>query len=400
MLFKYQALTQEGDERSGTIEALNEDVAINSLHEKDLTVVSIESAEKKPFWEKTLWLERISKRDVVILSRQLATLFAAGVSALRVFRLVAQEIENPPLRAKLTQIGDDIQGGASISDALAKHPSVFSDFYVNMVRVGEESGMLNDIFESLADYLNRSQGLTRKIRNALMYPAFVVVVFIGVMVLMLTMVFPRLAQILVESGQDIPVYTQIVIGISSFLTNYGLFILILLAFGGVFWWYFLRKRTGREILSHLLLSVPAVDSLFKRFYIARIADSMHTLLSSGVPLVRTLEVSSVVVGNTVYKSILETAVDEVRAGNSASSVFDQYEQMPSIFVQIVRAGEETGELSTVLNTLSRFYQDEVDAAVDTVVGLIEPVLMVLLGLGVGLILASVLVPIYSLTGGF
>src|SRR3989338_534373 len=209
MLFKYSALSPQGDEKTGTINAINLDVAINSLQKQGLTVVNINPAESQPFWKRSFSaFERVSLRDVVIFSRQLATLFVAHVSALKVFRMLAAESDNPLLRQKIAEVADDVQGGLSISDAFAKHPAVFSDFYVNMVRAGEESGKLSETFEYMADYLDRSYALTMKVRNALIYPAFIIAVLTVVMVLLFTMVFPRLASILLESGQPIPVFTQ------------------------------------------------------------------------------------------------------------------------------------------------------------------------------------------------
>ena len=205
-VFTYKIITKEGEERTGTIDALNEDVAITSLQRRGFVIVSISTEDKKPFFERSVsFFNPISNRDVVILSRQIATLFSAQVSALRAFRLLAAETGNKELQKILTAVSDDIQSGTSLSVALARHPDAFSTFYVNMVHAGEESGKLNETFSYLADYLDRSYDLASKTKNALIYPAFVIATFVVVMILMLTVVIPRLSAILAETGQAVPI---------------------------------------------------------------------------------------------------------------------------------------------------------------------------------------------------
>lgn len=402
MLFRYTIINQQGARQEGMIDAFNREVAINSLQRSGLTVVSVEAEEKKSFLAAQWALfERITTRDLVILSRQIATLFTAEVSALRVFRLLSTETENPALREKLVVIANDIQGGSSISDALEKHPSVFSPFYIHLVRAGEEAGKLNDIFLRLADYLDRSYEITVKTRNALIYPIFVVVTFVIVMVLMLTLVIPRLAEILLETGQEIPIYTKIVIGISDFFVDFGVLIVALLFVGGVVLWRFIATPVGRRSFDRFKISMPFFGKLYQKLYLSRIADNMHTMLSSGISMVKGLEATSTVVGNVVYQEILEKAAEDVKGGSSVSRSFEGHRgEVPNIMVQIIKVGEETGELGNILRTLAAFYEREVRNVIDTLVGLIEPVLIVSLGLGVGLLLTSVLIPIYSISGGF
>ena len=397
MLFKYSALTPQGEEKNGIVTAMNSDVAIGSLQKRGLTVVSIISVEERKFWKRFTLFGGISLRDTVIFSRQLATLFVANVSALKVFRMIASESENPLLGRKIAEVADDVQGGVSMSDAFARHPEVFSDFYVNMVRAGEESGKLPETFEYLANHLDRSYALTTKVRNALVYPTFIIVMFIITMILLLTMVFPRLSQILLESGQPIPLYTQIIIGISNFFVNYGLFLLIALIIGGFFVWRYGKTPAGRVYLGHMAISLPILGNLFKKFYLARAADVLNTMLTSGVPVVRALEVASAVSGNAVYENILAKAAQEVQSGSTISAAFARHEEMPGILVQIIRIGEETGEVGSILKTLSDFYHRDVNDLTDSVISLIEPAIIVLLGGSVGTVLASVLIPIYNIS---
>lgn len=398
MLFKYSALSPQGEEKNGTINAINLDVAINLLQKQGMTVVNINPAESQPFWKKSFSaFERVSLRDVVIFSRQLATLFVAHVSALKVFRMLAAESDNPLLRRKIGEVADDVQGGTSMSDAFAKHPEIFSDFYVNMVRAGEESGKLSETFEYMADYMDRSYALVTKVRNALIYPAFIIAMFIIVMILLFTMVFPRLAQILIESGQPIPIYTQIIIGFSNLLIDYGLFLLVALIVGGFFLWRYAHKASGRMHLARFQLSIPLIGSLFRKFSLARTADVLFTMLTSGVPVVRAIEVAAAVVGNAVFEDVLGQAARDVRSGSTISAAFAKHEEFPSILVQIIRIGEETGEVGNILKTLSEFYRRDVNDVIDAVISLIEPAIIVLLGVSVGSVLASVLIPIYNIS---
>jgi len=399
MLYKYEATTVNGEKQAGSIEAANMEIAVSSLQRRNLIIISINPEGKESsFFEKKIGLfERVKTSDVVMLSRQLSTLFEAKVPVLDSFKLLANEAESQILRKKLSQVVEDIQGGISMSQAMAKHPDVFSKFYVSMVRSGEESGKLEEVFIFLADYLERSYELTSKARNALLYPAFVIFVFISVMILMIVFVIPRLNTILSEAGQQIPLYTKIVIGISNFLRDFGPLILIALVVGIIFLWRYVRTESGRASFSKFQISVPYVGSLYKKIYLARITDNLKTLLSSGVSMVRSLEISSDVVGNEVYSRILRESTDAVKGGNSLSEIFSKYGDIPLLVSKMIKIGEETGKLNFILETLARFYKREVDRAVETLVNLIEPIMIIVLGVGVGILLISILGPIYNIS---
>ena len=399
MNFKYKAIEENGAEKEGLISAVNQDLAIASLQRRGMIIVSIREEGKKQGLEMTVF-ERVPQKEIVILSRQISTLFEAQVSALKAFSLVASSSDNPLLKRKLTQVVDDLQAGYSISGALAKHGEIFSDFYVNMVKAGEESGKLNQTFGYLADYLDRNYELTSKTKNALIYPIFVIITFFAVMTLMLTMVIPKLSQIITESGQSVPLYTRVVIGFSNFLVDYGIVILVVIIAGILYLIRLSRTESGKKYLDNLKLTFPAVGNLFRKLYLSRIADNLDTMISAGIPIVRALQITGDVVGNRVYKEIVKEAEEGVKAGNSLSASFEKNpEYIPTILVQMIKVGEETGSLSSILKTLAKFYKREVDGAVDTIVSLIEPIMIVALGLGVGFLLASVLVPIYNLASG-
>jgi type IV pilus assembly protein PilC len=400
MTFKYKTIDANGAQSSGSIDAINIEIAISALQKRGLTIVSISPEENGSFLEKNIsFFDRVSNKDVVILSRQMATLFEAQVSALRVFQLLAMQSENASLRKKLKEVVDDLQAGSSISGALSKHPKVFSQFYINMVKSGEESGKLDQTFIYLADHLDRTYEVSSKVKTALIYPAFVILTFVAVMVLMLTVVIPKISSILKESGQEIPIYTKIVMGFSDFLVNYGIFFLIALIIGGFFLWRYLLTPNGRYSLDSAKINTPFVKKLYSKLYLSRIADNMNTMLLSGIPMVRGLDLTANVVENDVFKKILDKTVEDVKAGSSVSDAFSKHEEMPGIFVQMVKIGEETGQLGNILKTLANFYRREVTNSIDSLVSLIEPAMIVLLGLGVAFLLASVLIPIYNISSG-
>jgi type IV pilus assembly protein PilC len=312
--------------------------------------------------------------------------------------MLADQANKPQMREVLTDVSDNLQSGMSISQALARHSDVFSDFYVNMIRAGEESGKLDQTFMYLADYIDRSYELTAKARNALVYPGFIMLTFVAVMSLMLTVVIPKIGSILASDGQQLPIYTQIVLGLSSFLVDYGIFILIALIVGGYFVYRYAQTPQGRLGLSRLKLSVPFVGDLYKKLYLARFSDNMHVMLSSGITAVRSLEITASVIENEVYAQVLTEALEGVKAGNSIAEMLSHYpDVMPPIMVQMLQIGNETGETSNILERMAKFYEREVNTAVDTLVSLIEPALIIMLAVGVGFLLASVLLPIYNST---
>lgn len=405
MLFNYKAVDSTNLQREGTVEAPTIDAAISAVQKRGYTLVSIDEVNPSEGLAGLLninftFFQGVSNKDIVIFSRQIATLFQAQVSPLRIFRLLSAESDNPQLQVVLNQIVEDLQGGSSISRALAVHPQVFSSFYVNLVRSGEESGSLEKTFDYLADYLDRQYEVVAKARNALVYPAFVISIFIGVMALMLTLVIPNIAKILTDSGQELPIYTKIVIGLSDFLVNYIGLILLAITVGGGLLWRFLKTDVGRRAYDEFIISIPYVGDLQQKLLLTRICDNMATMLSSGISIVQALEVTADVVDNSVYKEIIEAALVEVKGGRSFADSIAQYSEIPGVLAQMAKVGEETGSLAAILTTLSNFYRREVNNAVDTLIGLIEPAMIVMLGLGVGVLLASVLMPIYNLTNSF
>ncbi|MBL8158107.1 type II secretion system F family protein [bacterium] len=400
MLFSYKAVDDKGADRSGTVDAVNIDVAIAALQRRGLIIASIDPADQKVGLQRSIQIfSGIKGSDIVMLSRQMTTLFEAQVSALRGFQLLAAEARTPQLAAKLSAIASDIQAGSAISAALSRHPEVFSGFYVNMIRAGEESGKLDETFAYLADYLDRNYEITAKAKNALIYPAFIVGTFVIVMVLMMTLVIPKLAGMLTEVGQSVPVYTRVVIGMSNLFANYALLWGILVVLAGFFLYRYIKTQTGQVVFSRARLQVPVLGGIYQNLYLSRLADNLSTMLRSGIQMLRGLEITGTVVEDPTYERVLREAAVDVKAGMPVSEAFRKHPEIPGIMVAMIKIGEETGNMGSILDSIAKFYRREVNNAVDTLVSLIEPFMIVMLAVGVAILLASVLVPIYNIASG-
>ena len=394
-IFEYQGLSNAGEKQIGRIESVSRDTAIETLQHRGIVITLIKESSNNLDGGLSFF-NKVPAKDIVFMARQISTLFEANVSAYKAFTLISGQAENPLLKQQLESVTSDLAGGSTISQALSQYPETFSNFFVNMVRSGEESGKLSETFIFLADYLERQYELTNKTRNALIYPAFVIIVFFAVMVLMMRFIIPKLGEMITSSGQEVPVYTRIVLAVSDFFVKYGVVMLVVFIGAVVAFVLFMKSKAGKEWLDKVKLVAPAIKNLYQKLYLARIADNLDTMLSSGIPIIRTLEVTSSIVGNIVYEKIINEVADEVKAGVSLSNALSKHKEIPVMLSQMVRVGEETGMLGKVLRTLGKFYRREVDQAVDTIVALIEPIMIVVLGFGVGILLVSVLMPIYNL----
>lgn len=401
MLYHYKSLGQDGNTIEGDIEGMSLDNAILLLQKKGITIVDIQEKsdgrEDDIFADIKFFKKKIKSKDVVIFSRQVATLFEAGVSALKAFRLLAEENDNETLQEQLIGVADDIESGISLSNALEKRPELFSTFYVNMVKAGEESGKLNEVFLFLADYLDRDYEMTQKIKKALTYPSFVIGTFAVIMIGMLTFVVPKMAALFTEEGASLPTVTKIVLAISNLFVQFAPVTFPVLAV--IVWLFFKWKKTeeGAYTLDELSTKVPVLKTLQQRIFLQRLADNMNTMLTNGVPIVKSIDITAAIIENRVYKELLKRVSTKVQTGKSFSKALYEEPLVPNILIQMVHIGEETGELGYILKNLAVFYRRELDTAIDSVIGLIEPAMIVSLGLGVGVLVAAVLLPMYSLS---
>jgi len=405
MKFSFTARDPEGKILNGLVSSPSKEDAIRSLQEKELEVISITLPKQDIDLSKLSsisFFDSVSLKDIVNISKQMAALLDAGVSVIKGLQILVEDIGKPSLKKVLDVIIQDVKSGKPVSTAFAKHKSVFSDFYVNLIRSGEESGKMSQAFAYLSDYLDRNYELAVKVRNAMIYPGFVVATFFIVMVLVFTLVIPKLAEILKESDVPLPFLTKIVLGFSDFLVAYGIYFGVVLIGAGFYAFFTLRGTDSWVIFFDTLkVRVPIIRNIFKTLYVTRIADNIQTLLTSGVSLTKAIQITADVVGNVHYKKILEQALVDVKAGVSFSASFAKHKDLiPPTLTQMLKIGEETGEIGKLMGNIAKFYQREVNNTIDTLVGLIEPVMIVMLGLGVGVLLVSVLMPIYNLAGSF
>lgn len=408
MRFNFTAKTLDEKIINGIVTAISNDEAIKVLQSKELDVISI-VAEKNSmdidldqYFQFGGIFDHVSMKDVVDFSKQMSALLDAGISLVKALQIISGDIKNKLLKKTLDIITQDVKAGKSISLALGKHKNIFSDFYVNLVKSGEESGKMSQAFAYLSDYLDRNYSLVVKVRNAMIYPAFVVATFFIVMIVVFTAVIPRLADILKESGVPLPFLTRIVLSLSDFLVNYGIYFGVFFLTAAFYVFFTFKNTDGWKVFFDTLkIRTPLVRNVFKMLYVTRIADNIQTLLTSGVSLTKSIQITGEVVGNVHYKAILDQALLDVKAGVSISTSFARYPNLiPSTLTQMLRVGEETGEIGKLMGNIAKFYQREVTTTIDTLVGLIEPIMIVLLGLGVGVLLVSVLMPIYNLAGSF
>ncbi len=401
MKFNYQARNKEGEIQSGIVEASNREAALEVLRSHDLYPIMLEEREV-PFYARELTIfQKASRKDLVVFSRQLAIMLKSNVPIVESLRTIAKQTKKEDFKKKILKVAESIDGGSSFSEALAQYPDLFSPFYVNMVRAGEVSGKLTDIFSYLADYLEKEDYSRSKIKGAMIYPAFVLLVFFGVVSLIITYVIPQLASVLKSAKVELPLITRIVLAVSDFLRNHILLVVlfILLLAGGLI--FLFKNKKGKQILGNYLLEIPLIGSFFKKYYLTRFALNLSTLISGGIPIDQALEVTADVVGNEKYKEIILAAKDGVKRGEKLSVILESYPKfITPLFYQMTAVGERTGNIDSSLKNIVTFYQREIDQNLESFIQLLEPLFIVVLGGVVGGLMAAVLIPLYSIGKGF
>lgn len=416
MLFSYKATTKEGKQISGTAEAANRQALLALLHKQGIHAMVVEEAKSKAKGQLFGPKKKVKLNELVVFTRQLSTMISAGVPLARGLAALQGDIENPFFREVLASVSKDVESGLALGDAFAKFPTVFSDVYVNMVRAGEEGGILDEILKRLATQVEQEASMRKKIKSAMMYPTVIlgvtVLAFFGIMLF----IVPKLGAILLELGGPnarLPVYTEILLKFSSFLTTPSLLdglpipilnklpnIVILLLLGGVGLFYLLRyikTDRGKYKFHGVLLRLPIVKTVILKIAVARFARTFASLMSAGVSVLDALEVTGAAIGNKVIEKELKDAAQEVKNGKPLSEPIGQSPHFPPIVAQMLLVGEETGQIDTVLVKIADFYEEEVAVLIDGLTSIIEPIMIVFLGAGVGLIAASVMGPIANLS---
>jgi len=401
MDFIYSARTKEGQPQKGTIKANTKDEAIIALQNRNLIVLEIKQRGEMPILSHEITIfQRVSNKDMVSFSRQLATLFSARIPLVEALRVLARQTKNKYFNQIIFEVANEVENGSLFSRAIGKYPKVFSQFFIDMIRSGELSGGLDKALNYLADYLEKQYYLNSKIKGALAYPIFILGGFIIVGILMMVLVVPQLTSFLAETSQELPLPTKILIGTSGILMNWGWLIAIIFVLAIVAAIFFVnRSAEGRRIFDLIKIKSPVIGKIFTDIYLARFTDNLSTLIQGGLPILQALQVTGDVVGNVIYKEIIMEAKESIRTGNAISACFEKYEEIPPMVTQMIATGEQTGSVDEILKKLSSFYTKELDAMVGTLSQLIEPVLILILGAGVAILVASILIPIYNIASG-
>lgn len=396
MAYQYIAVTPQGDQVRGRIEASTEDMAEQMLWKLNYTIASLKEIQedKGVFGLKA----GVKTRDLIVFSQQLATLIESGIPIIRAIHLLQEQTANKRLKEILTEIVSDLQQGRFLSEAIAKHKGVFPTLYSRLIEVGEKAGNLEMVLRQLALYMEKEDALVRKVRGALSYPSFVLVIAIAVVILMMTVALPPLMDLFKSFDAELPLATRILMGLTDFFSAFKFFI-----FGGllgviIIAVLFFRTEPGHLLLDRTLLKVPLIGRVIIQGAVARMCRSTATLLQAGLSLPEILDMVVRTQGNRIIAAAFDGVRQKMLQGHGLADPLSADKLFPGMLVQMVRVGEETGSLDSNLETLAVFYEDEVDRAVSAMTGAMEPALTIFIGGIVGFVAMAVITPMYSLMG--
>ncbi len=396
--FVYTAVDNNGKTVKGRIEADNEQLVLAKLHEQHYHVTSVTESKSRGqiASAKSTTGKKVKLASMVVFSRQFATMIDAGVAIVRCLDILEGQTKDPALRPVIGQCKKDVKGGLSLTDAFAKHPNVFSRLYVNMVKAAETGGILDKILDRLATFLENEQEVRSKIKSAMIYPILVLSFAVVMVVALMMFVLPKFKDIFVQMNVDMPPTTQILFDISGLMQQYW-YIVAALCVGGYFGFkYWSKTESGGWQIDMIKLKAPVVGELVQKMAVSRFARTFATLIASGVPMMRSLEIVSETAGNKVITKVIEGARTAVREGQKITTPLEQSKMFPGMVTHMIDIGEETGRLSEMLAKVADFYDSEVDMAVKTLTSLIEPLLIVMMGGLVGFIAVSIMGPIFKL----
>lgn len=401
MKFTFKARTESGEIREGIVDAVDNDTAAQILQRNALIPISLVSEEASEFSAAKsfgkLW-QGVSQKELMVFFRQLSTLIEARVPIVSSLTTIADQTQNVYFATIVHEMADDVEDGMPFSDALAKNPDIFSVLTVNMIRAGEVSGALQKSVNFVADNIEKNYQLSSKIKGALYYPVFVLGVAFIIGFLVITFILPKITILIKDLKVAVPWYTTALITLGDFMNAYWWAVLLVIFAGLGSLYYYLKTPAGHTQWEVIVLKIPVIGTLAQNIYITRFAENLSALLNSGIPVVRALTIVSEVIGNQIYAKIVLEAAEEIKGGGNISKVFISSPQIPPVVSQMMRIGEESGTLATVLDSIAKFYNQEVENMTRSLTVLIEPVLIVFLGIGVGILVVGVLLPIYNLAG--
>ncbi|MFH1226188.1 MAG: type II secretion system F family protein [bacterium] len=402
--FYYTAKDRHGQVVTGLIEADSEETAAEMLAERSLMVIAFKAKRDFAWFGKIQgslgMLNRVKAKDLVVFSRQLSVMISATIPIVQALRTLIVQTTNVTLKIIISEVADEVEGGAKLSLALSRHPKVFNGFFVNLIKSGETAGQVDEVLNYLAEQQEKDYELKARIRGAMIYPIFILVGLLVVGTIMMVFVVPQITGMLLESGSQLPLSTRILIGTSNFLTAWWWLLALAVVVLTVGWRFYVRTVNGRYQWDFLKLKLPILSKLFKDIYLVRFTRSMATLIKGGVSLTQGLAIVAKVVSNMVYEDLIMSTAQEVEGGNSVASVFLQSKNVPPMLSQMMVIGEQTGKLDEVLAKLSEFYTREVDNTVRNLTTIMEPVVLTLMGIGVGILVAAIILPMYNLASSF
>jgi len=394
--FEYKAYDEKGNSKNGIVEATDQEAAVSLLRNMGLTVTSLNIQTKSALKINISIGKKVKTKEIVVFSRQLATMIEAGLPLVRALRILQEQSENKEFQKILDKIASDVEAGTSLSAALAKYPKTFNKVYTTLIHSGEASGRLDEVLLSLADQQEKDFSMMSKIRSAMAYPAFILIMLVGVAVLMLVMVVPQLKSIFEEAKVALPLPTRILLAIANFITHYWWLLIIIivgLVLGFRFW---ISTPSGRRTWDAAKLRIPIFGNLAKKIYMTRFNRTLGTLVKGGLPILEALDITADAVGNTVYKEAILATAKKVEAGVGIGITLKKYKIFPGMVSQMVDVGEKTGNIDEILNRLALFYESETDAMIKSLSSLLEPILLIIMGVGVAFIAIAVIMPIYGL----
>jgi len=390
--FQWEGMDKKGQRIKGRSVAQSELALKSELRRQGVVATRIKK-QSQAFKSKG----KVSAQDVAIFSRQLATMLGAGIPLVQAFEIIGSGHEKPAMQSLVLAIKSDVEGGTSLHEALAKHPLYFDDLFVNLVEAGEQAGALEGLLDKVATYKEKSEAVKKKVKKALFYPAAVLVVAVIVTVILLVFVIPQFEDLFKGFGADLPAFTQMVINLSRFVQSEGIFIAIVLgALGWTFFYFKKRSRKMRQFLDRVILKFPIVGPILYKAAIARYARTLSTMFAAGVPLVEALESVSGACGNIVFEDAVMKMRDEVATGQRLQRAMENTGIFPNMVVQMIAVGEESGSLDAMAAKVATFYEEDVDAAVDSMSSLLEPLIMLILGVLVGGLVIAMYLPIFKL----
>lgn len=399
--FNYKAKDKTGRLVTGEVEASNEDAAAKLLRGKGLIVLSIKPSMDNILSFITSFRNRVTSADTTTFTRQLATMINAGLPITEAL-LILRSQSKGAMQKIVAQILSDVEGGDSLSKALAKHPTIFSPTYLALIKAGEVGGVMDEVLVRLADSLEKQQEFSGKVKGALIYPAIIIVGMVGVAIVMMIFVIPRLTSLYGDFGAKLPLATKVLISISDFLIKGGGVVILVVLVLGVYGFISYRKTPlGRKKTDELILKLPIIGDLQKQVILTELSRTLSLMVGSGVSILDGLNITAGVVGNTVISDALKDAAKQVEKGFPIAYSFSKHpEAFPFILSQMVAVGEETGKMDEVLTKISHVFEVESDEKVKGLTAAVEPIVMVILGIGVGFLVIAIILPIYNLTSQF